>query len=95
MSVTRLSAVIATTSFYSIKLGLPNLQICRVYTYWAWGSLVGKLDGEEGTSVAEPPLYKSKKEVYLSGKCLFAVKSYHQKVLKLAKYVILPGPGTL
>jgi len=26
MSVTRLSSVIATTSFYSTKLGLPNLQ---------------------------------------------------------------------
>lgn len=95
MLVTGLSAVIAITSFYSIKLGLPNLQICRVYTDWAWGSLVGKLDGEEGTSVAEPPSLNSKKEIYLSGKCLFAVKCYHQNVLKLAKYVILTGLGNL
>lgn len=53
MIVTHLSAVIAITRLYSIKLGVPNLQICRVYTDWAWGSLVGKLDGEEGTSIAE------------------------------------------
>jgi len=33
---------------------------------------VGKLDGEEGTSVADPPSLKSKKEIYLSGKCMFA-----------------------